>query len=95
MSVNPGFGGQQFIPAALDKLKQARALIDASGFEIRLEVDGGVKMENIGTIAAAGADTFVAGSAIFGSDDYKATISAMRNEIARAGSWSRKRQGPK
>jgi ribulose-phosphate 3-epimerase len=95
MSVNPGFGGQQFIPAALDKLKQARALIDASGFEIRLEVDGGVKMENIGTIAAAGADTFVAGSAIFGSDDYKATISAMRNEIARAGSWSRQRQGPK
>ncbi len=83
MSVNPGFGGQAFIPAALEKLRAARALIDASGYDIRLEVDGGVKTGNIGEIAAAGADMFVAGSAIFGSDDYQATISAMREEIAR------------
>ncbi len=82
MSVNPGFGGQRFIPSALDKLRQARKIIDDSGFEIRLEVDGGVKVDNIGEIAAAGADTFVAGSAIFGSDDYAATIAAMRAEIA-------------
>ena len=81
MSVNPGFGGQKFIASALDKLREARALIDASGREIRLEIDGGVKVENIGEIAAAGADTFVAGSAIFGSDDYAATITAMKAEI--------------
>ncbi len=81
MSVNPGFGGQKFIASALDKLREARALIDASGMEIRLEIDGGVKVENIGEIAAAGADTFVAGSAIFGSDDYAATIAAMKAEI--------------
>jgi ribulose-phosphate 3-epimerase len=84
MSVNPGFGGQQFIPAALGKLRQARAIIDASGRPIRLEVDGGVKVDNIREIAAAGADTFVAGSAIFGSRDYTATITAMRKEIDRA-----------
>jgi len=83
MSVNPGYGGQKFIPAALDKLRQARALIDASGREIRLEIDGGVKVDNIGEIAAAGADTFVAGSAIFGSDDYAATIAAMKSEISK------------
>jgi ribulose-phosphate 3-epimerase len=81
MSVNPGFGGQKFIASALDKLREARALIDASGRQIRLEIDGGVKVENIGEIAAAGADTFVAGSAIFGSDDYAATIAAMKAEI--------------
>jgi ribulose-phosphate 3-epimerase len=84
MSVNPGFGGQKFIPSALDKLRQAREIIDASGREIRLEIDGGVKVDNIRDIAAAGADTFVAGSAIFGSDDYAATIEAMRAEIAAA-----------
>jgi len=84
MSVNPGFGGQGFIPAALDKLAEARRLIDASGRDIRLEVDGGVKVDNIREIARAGADTFVAGSAIFGSDDYKATIDAMRQELAAA-----------
>lgn len=84
MSVNPGFGGQGFIPAALEKLRDARKLIDDSGLDIRLEIDGGVKVDNIGDIAAAGADTFVAGSAIFGSDDYAATISAMREEIDRA-----------
>ena len=81
MSVNPGFGGQLFIPAALDKLHRAREIIDASGQDIRLEVDGGVTVDNIGRIAAAGADTIVAGSAIFGSDDYRATISSMRTEI--------------
>ena len=86
MSVNPGFGGQQFIPSALDKLREARALIDASGHEIRLDIDGGVNVDNIGKIAAAGADTFVAGSAIFGSDDYAATIAAMRAAIDKAGS---------
>jgi len=85
MSVNPGFGGQAFIPAALDKLRAARQMIDSSGREIRLEIDGGVKVGNIGQIAAAGADTFVAGSAIFGSGDYTATIAAMKKEIASAG----------
>jgi len=84
MSVNPGFGGQSFIPEALVKLRAARKIIDDSGRDIRLEIDGGVKVDNIGEIAAAGADTFVAGSAIFGADDYKATIDAMRAEIARA-----------
>ncbi len=82
MSVNPGFGGQKFIPHTLEKLKQARALIDASGREIRLEIDGGVNVQNIREIAAAGADTFVAGSAIFGQPDYKAVIDAMRAELA-------------
>lgn len=82
MSVNPGFGGQAFIPGALDKLREARALIDASGYDIRLEIDGGVKIDNIAEIAAAGADTFVAGSAIFGAVDYAATITAMRENIA-------------
>jgi ribulose-phosphate 3-epimerase len=84
MSVNPGFGGQKFIPAALDKLRAARKLIDESGFEIRLEIDGGVKVDNIGEIAAAGADTFVAGSAIFGSPDYAKTISSMKDEIRKS-----------
>jgi ribulose-phosphate 3-epimerase len=84
MSVNPGFGGQSFIPEALPKLREARKIIDESGRDIRLEIDGGVKIDNIGEIAAAGADTFVAGSAIFGADDYKATIDAMRAEIAKA-----------
>lgn len=78
MSVNPGFGGQSFIPSSLDKLRAARKRIDASGRAIRLEVDGGVKTSNIAEIAAAGADMLVAGSAIFGSKDYKATITAMR-----------------
>ena len=83
MSVNPGFGGQSFIPEALNKLRQARKIIDDSGRDIRLEIDGGVKVDNIREIAAAGADTFVAGSAIFGSDDYAATIEAMRAELAK------------
>ena len=83
MSVNPGFGGQRFIPAALDKLREVRKRVDASGRDVRVEVDGGVKKDNIAEIAAAGADTFVAGSAIFGSEDYRATIDAMRREIAR------------
>jgi ribulose-phosphate 3-epimerase len=83
MSVNPGFGGQKFIESALEKIRRVRKTIDDSGFSVRLEVDGGVKAGNIGRIAAAGADTFVAGSAIFGSDDYAATISAMRTEIAK------------
>ncbi len=83
MSVNPGFGGQKFIPGTLDKLREARALIDASGRDIRLEIDGGVNVANIGAIAAAGADTFVAGSAIFNQPDYKAVIDAMRAELAR------------
>ena len=82
MSVNPGFGGQSFIPSAIDKLRQARKMIDDSAYDIRLEIDGGVKVENIREIAEAGADTFVAGSAIFGNDDYQSTISAMRNELA-------------
>jgi ribulose-phosphate 3-epimerase len=84
MSVNPGFGGQQFIPSALPKLRAVRERIRASGREIRLEIDGGVKIENIAQIAAAGADTFVAGSAIFGAEDYAATIAAMRKEIGKA-----------
>ena len=84
MSVNPGFSGQGFIPASLDKLRDARKLINDSGLEIRLEIDGGVKVDNIGEIAAAGADTFVAGSAIFGSDDYAATITAMKDQIRAA-----------
>ncbi|HEY5790156.1 MAG TPA: ribulose-phosphate 3-epimerase [Gammaproteobacteria bacterium] len=83
MSVNPGFGGQSFIPAALDKLRRARELIDASGRAIRLEIDGGVKVDNIRAIAEAGADTFVAGSAIFNTPDYAATIAAMRAELAK------------
>jgi ribulose-phosphate 3-epimerase len=82
MSVNPGFGGQSFIAGALDKVRAVRERIDASGRAIRLEVDGGVKTDNIGAIAAAGADTFVAGSAIFGSADHASTISAMRRAIA-------------
>jgi len=82
MSVNPGFGGQKFIPNALNKLRQARAMIDAYNPDIRLEIDGGVKVDNIAEIAAAGADTFVAGSAIFNADDYQATISAMKQAIA-------------
>ena len=80
MSVNPGFGGQSFIPHVLDKIRRVRELIDASGRSIRLEVDGGVKVDNIGEIAAAGADTFVAGSAIFGSNDYRQTIRQMKKE---------------
>jgi len=84
MSVNPGFGGQSFIPSTLDKLRQVRERIDASGFDIRLEVDGGVKIDNIGEIAAAGADMFVAGSAIFNTNDYAKTIADMRTEIAKA-----------
>ena len=83
MSVNPGFGGQQFIPGALDKLREARKRIDASGRDVWLEVDGGVKVDNIADIAKAGADTLVAGSAIFGSGDYKATIDAMRAELSK------------
>ena len=82
MSVNPGFGGQSFIPSALDKLRAIRQRIDAAGLSARLEIDGGVKVDNIAEIAAAGADTFVAGSAIFGSDDYAATIAQMRQQIA-------------
>jgi ribulose-phosphate 3-epimerase len=84
MSVNPGFGGQQFIRGALDKLKEARKRITASGRDIWLEVDGGVKTDNIAEIARAGADTFVAGSAIFGQPDYKAVIGQMRAELAKA-----------
>jgi ribulose-phosphate 3-epimerase len=83
MSVNPGFGGQRFIPGALAKLAATRERIRASGREIRLEIDGGVKVDNIAEIAAAGADTFVAGSAIFGAKDYRATIDAMRREIGK------------
>lgn len=82
MSVNPGFGGQSFIPSALDKLREARQRIDASGRDIRLEVDGGVKVDNIRAIAEAGADTFVAGSAIFNADDYGQRISEMRQQLA-------------
>ncbi|MEZ5530730.1 MAG: ribulose-phosphate 3-epimerase [Porticoccaceae bacterium] len=82
MSVNPGFGGQKFIPATLDKLREARALIDASGRDIRLEIDGGVTAANIREIADAGADTFVAGSAIYGASDYSAAIAAMRSALA-------------
>ena len=83
MSVNPGFGGQSFIDAALRKIARLRKLIDASGRDIRLEVDGGIKVDNIRRVADAGADTFVAGSAIFGAPDYKAVIDAMRGELAR------------
>ena len=83
MSVNPGFGGQKFIPGTLDKLRQARELIDKSGYDIRLEIDGGVGVGNIREIAQAGADTFVAGSAIFNTDDYADTINKMRQELAR------------
>src|SRR4026209_2593333 len=84
MSVNPGFGGQKFIPSVLDKVRSVRKLIDASGRDIRLEIDGGVKVDNIAEIARAGADMFVAGSAIFGAADYKATIGAMREQIVAA-----------
>ena len=82
MSINPGFGGQKFIPATHEKLRQARAMIEQSGRDIRLEIDGGVKIDNIAEIAASGADTFVAGSAIFGADDYRNTIDLMKSEIA-------------
>ncbi|MBY6187816.1 ribulose-phosphate 3-epimerase [Marinobacter hydrocarbonoclasticus] len=82
MSVNPGFGGQSFIPGTLDKIRQVRERIDASGRDIRLEIDGGVKADNIAEIAAAGADMFVAGSAIFGKPDYKAEIDKMREQLA-------------
>jgi ribulose-phosphate 3-epimerase len=82
MSVNPGFGGQSFIPAALKKIEKVRKLIDASGRDIRLEVDGGIKTDNIRQVADAGADTFVAGSAIFGKPDYKAVIDSMRAQLA-------------
>ena len=85
MSVNPGFGGQKFIPSTLDKLKQARAMIDSSGYDIRLEVDGGVGVANIAEIAAAGADTFVAGSAIFSQPDYAEVIGKLRAELASVG----------
>ena len=83
MSVNPGFGGQSFIDSALRKIERVRKLIDASGRDIRLEVDGGIKVDNIRRVADAGADTFVAGSAIFGQKDYKKVIDAMRAELAR------------
>ena len=82
MSINPGFGGQSFIPMTYEKLKQARKMIQASGRDIRLEIDGGVKVDNIADIAASGADTFVAGSAIFGSTDYAQTIASMKKAIA-------------
>ena len=82
MSVNPGFGGQSFIPSTLPKIAAARNIINRSGRDIRLEVDGGIKVDNIGAVAAAGADTFVAGSAIFSAKDYAATITAMRERIA-------------
>ena len=85
MSVNPGFGGQSFIPSTLDKLREARTLIDESGLDIRLEVDGGVGPANIAAAAEAGADTFVAGSAIFGKPDYKAVIDSMREALATVG----------
>jgi ribulose-phosphate 3-epimerase len=85
MSVNPGFGGQSFIPQTLDKLRQVRALIDASGRDIRLEVDGGIKADNIAQVAQAGADMFVAGSAIFNQPDYQAVISEMRKQLEQVG----------
>ena len=84
MSVNPGFGGQSFIPSSLDKLRQARELIDVSGRDIRLQIDGGIKPTNVGDAAAAGADAFVAGTAIFGQNDYAEVISALRTNIAAA-----------
>ncbi|MBL4623411.1 MAG: ribulose-phosphate 3-epimerase [Immundisolibacteraceae bacterium] len=83
MSVNPGFGGQSFIPSTLQKIADTRRLLDEHGGDIRLQVDGGVKVDNIAEVAAAGADTFVAGSAIFGSDDYAVTITQMRAELAK------------
>lgn len=83
MSVNPGFGGQSFIPYTLDKLREARSLIDRSGKDIRLEIDGGIKADNIRSVAEAGADTFVAGTAIFGAEDYAGAIQAMRDELAK------------
>nr|VFK45250.1 MAG: ribulose-phosphate 3-epimerase [Candidatus Kentron sp. TC]VFK55700.1 MAG: ribulose-phosphate 3-epimerase [Candidatus Kentron sp. TC] len=85
MSVNPGFGGQSFLPSALPKLREARRLIDESGFDIRLEIDGGIKIDNIRESALAGADTFVSGTGIFGSPNYRETIDAMRSELAKAG----------
>ncbi|MCN4144937.1 MAG: ribulose-phosphate 3-epimerase [Thiohalomonas sp.] len=85
MSVNPGFGGQSFIPETLNKLREARKMIDESGYDIRLEIDGGVKINNIAEIAKVGADMFVAGSAIFNTDDYKVTIDKMRSELAKVG----------
>ncbi len=84
MSVNPGFGGQSFIPGTMDKLREARKRIDESGYDIRLEIDGGVKVDNIREVKAAGADMFVAGSAIFGQPDYKKVIDDMRSEMAKA-----------
>jgi ribulose-phosphate 3-epimerase len=84
MSVNPGFGGQSFIPSALKKIEQARKIIEKSGRDIRLEVDGGIKVDNIRQVADAGADTFVAGSAIFGKPDYKSVIDAMRTQLSAA-----------
>jgi len=81
MSVNPGFGGQAFIPYVMEKVSQARTMIDAAGCEIRLQIDGGVTLDNIGSLAGAGVDTFVSGSAIFGSDNYAQTITAMRRKI--------------
>jgi ribulose-phosphate 3-epimerase len=84
MSVNPGFGGQSFLPSALDKLRQVRKMIDDSGYDIRLEIDGGVKIDNIREIKEAGADTFVAGSAIFSKPNYRDTIDQMRSELAQA-----------
>jgi len=86
MSINPGFGGQSFIPMTHEKLRQARQRIEASGYDIRLEIDGGVKIDNIAEIARSGADTFVAGSAIFGTDDYAGVVDAMRQELALVGS---------
>jgi len=83
MSVNPGFGGQSFIPSTLPKIAEVRKIIDRSGRDVRLEVDGGIKVDNIGAVAAAGADTFVAGSAIFNAQDYAATIAAMRERISK------------
>jgi ribulose-phosphate 3-epimerase len=84
MSVNPGFGGQKFIPSVLDKVVEVRRMIDASGRDIRLEIDGGVTPDNIREIAAAGVDTFVAGSAIFNKPDYKEAVDALRSELAKA-----------
>ena len=86
MSVNPGFGGQSFIPSSLDKLRQAREIIDVSGRDIRLQIDGGIKPSNVGDAAAAGADAFVAGTAIFGQDNYVEVIKALRTNIDQAAS---------
>jgi len=85
MSVNPGFGGQSFIPYVTEKIKRVRAMIDSTGSDIRLEIDGGVTVDNIGSLARAGVDTFVSGSAIFGTDDYAKTIARMRHNLAQAG----------